>query len=217
MIALTCSIKKAFFIKCIPLFMVHKSLRSLAYVGTCLIMSRSGILTFTCFKTSKISRALFTTFLDWRAMGKGEAKSISLFILVSLFSSFFSLSKLSAFVLLLFSSSSFFSFFYFGFGIGWSTCLPALKVMVVLTSSSLVEFSLVSSISWTPLGFCWGYEDNFPFSYTICMLVSLEIASCILSIFYVRLVCKLSNFWLKDVFTWSIIWFNWDEVTHHFT
>ena len=52
MIALTFSVKKAFLFTLKLLFTVHKSFKNFAYVGTCLIMSRRGML--TCRNTSKI-------------------------------------------------------------------------------------------------------------------------------------------------------------------
>ena len=55
MMELTCSVKKIVLSTFNPLFNVHRSFKKLAYVGTCLIMSSSGILTFTYLSTCKIS------------------------------------------------------------------------------------------------------------------------------------------------------------------
>ena len=54
MMALTYSVKKAFLFTLRPLFTVHRSFKNFAYVGTFLIISRRGMLTFTCRSTSKI-------------------------------------------------------------------------------------------------------------------------------------------------------------------
>ena len=52
MMALTCSIRKAFFSMPNRFLTVHRSFKNFAKVGTCLIMSSSGIFTFTCLSTS---------------------------------------------------------------------------------------------------------------------------------------------------------------------
>ena len=70
-IALSCSVKKAFLFTVNPLLIVHKSFRNSAYVGTCLIISSSGILTFTCLNTSRISAAFLIPFFPCNAWGKG--------------------------------------------------------------------------------------------------------------------------------------------------
>ena len=69
--ASTCSIRKAFLSTFNPLFTVHKSFKNLAYVGTCLIMSSRGMLTFTCLSTSNISAWLMAFFLAFSACRKG--------------------------------------------------------------------------------------------------------------------------------------------------
>ena len=69
--ALNCSVKKAFLLTFNPLFIVHRSLKNLAYVGTCLIMLSKGMLTFTCLSTSSISAWLMVFFLAFSACGKG--------------------------------------------------------------------------------------------------------------------------------------------------
>ena len=71
MMALTYSVKKAFLFTLKPLFIVHKSFKNFAYVRTCLIMSRRGMLTLTCRSTSKISVWLTESFLVRSAYGKG--------------------------------------------------------------------------------------------------------------------------------------------------
>ena len=60
MMALTCSVKKAFLFTFNPLFTVHRSLKNFAYVGSCLIISSKGILTFTCLNTSRIISSPFS-------------------------------------------------------------------------------------------------------------------------------------------------------------
>ena len=60
MMALTCSVKNALLIFN-PLFTVHKSFKNLAYVGTCLLISKRGM-TFTCLNTARISVWFFTFF-----------------------------------------------------------------------------------------------------------------------------------------------------------
>ena len=45
---LTCSVRNAFALCLDPFFTVHKSLMNLAYIGTCFIISRRGMLTLTC-------------------------------------------------------------------------------------------------------------------------------------------------------------------------
>ena len=71
MMALTCSVKKAFLFTLKPLFTMHRSFKIFSYVGTCLIISRRGMLTFTCRSTSKI-RVWLTEFFFFRsACGKG--------------------------------------------------------------------------------------------------------------------------------------------------
>ena len=46
-------------------------LSAIAYDGTCLITSSSGMLTFTCLNTSRISDAFFIPFFPCKARGKG--------------------------------------------------------------------------------------------------------------------------------------------------
>ena len=70
MMTLTCSVKKAFLFTFNPLFTVHRSFKSFAYVGTCLIISSKGILTFTCLNTSRISYALLIPFFPCKAWRK---------------------------------------------------------------------------------------------------------------------------------------------------
>ena len=70
--ALTCSVGKAFLSTFSHLFTMHRSFKNLAYVGTCLIMSSRGMLTFTCLSISNISVWLMAFFLAFSAYGKGE-------------------------------------------------------------------------------------------------------------------------------------------------
>ena len=69
--ALTCFVKKAFLSTFSHLFTVHRSFKNLAYVGTCLIKSSRGVLTFTYLSTSNISILLMAFFLAFSACGKG--------------------------------------------------------------------------------------------------------------------------------------------------
>ena len=140
MIALTCSVKKAFLLTLKPLFTVHKSFKNFAYVGTCLIISRRGMLTFTCRSTSKISVWLTEFFLFRSAYGKGGCTL------------FFTSSPTAG------CSSSGGSTTVGAFLVGSRTAglssLPLLKVTIALTSSILALGSLAEPISCLPLGFC---------------------------------------------------------------
>ena len=70
MMALTCSVRKAFLLTFSPLFTMHRSFKNLAYVGTCLIMSSRGMLTFTYLSTSNISVWSMAFLLAFSACGK---------------------------------------------------------------------------------------------------------------------------------------------------
>ena len=138
MMALTCSIKKAFLSTFSPLFTVHRSFINLAYVGTCLIMSSRGMLTFTCLSTSNISVWLMDFFLAFSAYGKGRG--------VLIFTTFSLIASSSGSVSFAFWPSS------TGLGIGCSTSFPLLKVITALTLSILGFGSLEELTSCTLLG-----------------------------------------------------------------
>ena len=55
-----------------------------------------------------------------------------------------------------------------GLGVGWSACLPFLKVMTAFTSFILGAGLLAEPISWTPLGLGSVWEGNRPCSYICC-------------------------------------------------
>ena len=164
MITLTCSVRKAFLSTFNPLFIVHRSFKNLAYVGTCLIMSRRGVLTFTCLSTSNISAWLMAFFLAFSTCGKGGGV---------LFFTAFSLITSSS------GSGSFTSWPSFvGLGTGCLTSLPLLIVITSLTSSILGFCSLEELNSCTPMRLGYVWEGNFPFSCTCSWLVNLEIEHC---------------------------------------
>ena len=167
--ALTYSVRKAFLLTFNPLFTMHKSFKNLAYVGTCLIMSNRGMLTFTCLSTSRIPAWLIAFFLPFSAWRKGGGVL------------FFTASSLIT--ILSGSASSHFLASSVGVGKGCSICLPLLKVITAFTSSILGVGSLEELTSWTPLGLGCVWEGNFPFSCTCCWLVSLAIEYCRLSNF----------------------------------
>ena len=131
MIALTCSVKKAFLFTLRPLFIVHKSFKNFVYVGTCLIMSRIGMLTFTCRNTSKISVWLTEIIFFRSACGKGGGT-------LGFTSSFFADCSSS-------SGSTAVGVVLVGAGTAGLSSLPLLKVTTALTSSILVFGSLAVS------------------------------------------------------------------------
>ena len=96
-----------------------------------------------------------------------------------------------------------------GLGIGYSTFLPLLKVITAFTSSILGVGSLEELNSCTPLGLGCVCEGKFPFSYTCCWLLSLEIEYCRLSNFWARSYCRLLIFFFKVLSKLLIIWFAW--------
>ena len=117
---------------------MHRSLKNLAYVGTCLIMSSGGMLTFTCLSTSNISAWLMAFFLAFSAYGKGGGVLFfTAFPLVTSFSSSTSFVSWPSSAIL---------------GTGCLTSLPLLKVITALTSSILGFGSLEELNSCTPLG-----------------------------------------------------------------
>ena len=71
-----------------------------------------------------------------------------------------------------------------GAGTAGLNSLPLLKVTTALTSSILAFGSLAELISCTPLGFCYVWEGNFPFSDPYCWLDNLEISECTMSSFF---------------------------------
>ena len=154
MIALTCSVRKAFLSTFNPLFTVHRSFKNLAYVGTCLIMSSRGMLTFTYLSTSNISAWLMTFFLAFSACGKGGG--VLFFTAFSFITSSFGLASFASWPS------------YASLGTGCLTSLPLLKVITSLTSSIPVFGSLEELTSCTPLGLGYAREGNFPFSCTCC-------------------------------------------------
>ena len=79
---LTCYVRKAFLSMPNTFLTVHRSFRNFAYVGTCLIMSRMGMLTFTCLSTSRMPACSDAFFLPLSAWGNGGG--ILLFIESSL-------------------------------------------------------------------------------------------------------------------------------------
>ena len=138
MITLTCSVRKAFWSTFNPLFTMHRSFKNLAYVGTCLIMSSRGMLTFTCLSTSNISVWLMAFFLVFSAYGKDGG--VLFFTAFSLITSFSGLASFTSW-----PSSA-------GLRTGCLTSLPLLKVIAALTSS-ILGFGLLKELtSCTPLG-----------------------------------------------------------------
>ena len=152
--ALACYVRKAFLSMPNPLLTVHGSFKNLAYVGTCLIMSSRGMLTFTCLSTSRMPACLDAFFLPLNAWGNGGGM---LFFIES-----------SLIYMRTGSTSSSSLVFSVGLGVGWSTYFPFLKVMTALTSSILGAGLLVEPISWTPLGLGSVWEGNLPCSCTCC-------------------------------------------------
>ena len=131
MMALTCSIKKAFLFTLRNLFTVHRSFKNIAYVGTCLIISRRGMLTFTCRSTSKISVWLTDFFLFRSAYGKGGGTLCFTSSPTGCSSS---------------SGSTPMGAFLAGSGTNGLISLPLLNVTTALTSSILALGSLVEPI-----------------------------------------------------------------------
>ena len=121
MIELTCSVRKAFLLMPNPFFTVHKSFRNFAYVGTCLIMSSRGMLTFTCLSTSKMPSCLEAFFLPLSAWRNGGG--------MLLFIESYLMNTCSS------STSSFSLVFPSGLGPRCSSSLPLLKVIMAWTSS----------------------------------------------------------------------------------
>ena len=149
-------------------------------------MSSKGMLTFTCLKTSKFSYVFLVPFLLCKAWEKGGG--MCFFIISSLMTILGSSSTLESWS----SSFDFFSPFYFSnslpsscfsLGGGWTTSLPLLRVITALTSLTFEDSPSWASTSWIPLGFWWGWKGNFPFSYRVLRLVSLEMEYWTLSIF----------------------------------
>ena len=140
--ALTYYVRKAFLSTFSPLFTVHRSFKILAYVGTCLIMSIRGMLTFTRLSTSNISVLLIAFFLAFSACGKGGG--------VLFFTAFSLIASSSGSVSFASWPSS------ASLGTGCSISFPLLKVITTLTSSiwdlSHWKSSLEELISCTPLG-----------------------------------------------------------------
>ena len=128
MMVLTYSVRKAFLSTFNPLFTMHSSFKNLAYVGTCLIMSSRGMLTFTCLSTSNISAWLMAFFLAFSAYGKGGG--VLFFTAFSLVTTSSSLASLASW-----PSSV-------GLGTGCLSSLPLLNVIIALTSSILGFSSL---------------------------------------------------------------------------
>ena len=182
MIALTCSIKKAFLFTLKPLFTVHKSFKIFAYVGTCL--------TFTCRSTSKILVWLTEFFLFQSACGKGGGTLFFTSSLAAGCSSSGGLTTVGAFLV--------------GARTVGLSSVPLLKVTTALTSSILALGSLAEPISCIPLGFCYVWEGNFPFSRPCCWLGNLEMELCKLSYLLEISECMLPNFLLSELSTVSI-------------
>ena len=103
------------------------------HVGTCLIMSRRGMLTFTCRSTSKISVWLTEFFLFLCACGKGGGTLCFTSSPVAGYSSSSGLATLRAVLV--------------GVGTAGLRSLPLLKVTTALTSSILAFGSLAEPIS----------------------------------------------------------------------
>ena len=180
MIALTYSVKKAFLFTLKPLFTVHKSFKNFSYVGTCLIMSKRGMLTFTFHSTSKISVWLTEFFFFRSACGKGGG---TLFFTSSPTAGCYSS-----------GGSTIVGAFLVGAGTAGLSPLPLLKVTTAFTSSILTFGSLAEPISCIPLGFCCVCEGNFPFSGPYCWLDNLEISECILSNFLFSELSTVNTF-----------------------
>ena len=189
MMALTCLVKKAFLFTLKPLFTVHRSFKNFAYVGTCLIMSRRGLLTFTYRSTSKISVWLTEFFLFRSAYGKGWG---------TLCFTPFPVDSSSS------SGSTTVGAFLAGSRTIGLSFVPLLNVTSTLTSSILALESLAEPISCIPLGFCCVWEGNFPFSRPCCWLDNLEMELCNLSYLLEILECMLFNFLSSELSTVSI-------------
>ena len=170
MITLTCSVKKAFLFTLKPLFIVHKSFKNFAYVRTCLIMSRRGMLTFTYRNTSKILVWLTKIFFFQSACGKGGGYTGLLLFPFCLLFFLWQINYCGSVLV--------------GAGTVGLSSLPLHKVTTTLTSSILAFELLAEPISCTPLGFCCAWEGNFPFSGPCCWLDNLAFSECIMSNFF---------------------------------
>ena len=190
MMALTCSVKKAFLFTLKPLFTMHRSFKNFAYVGTCLIILRRGMLTFTFRSTSKISVWLTEFFLFRSACGKGRGTLCFTTSLAGCSSS---------------SGSTTVGAFLAWFGTAGFNYVSLLNVTTALTSSILALRSLAKPISCIPLGFCCVWEGNFLFSGPCCVLDNLEMKLCKLSYLLEISEGILSIFLLSELYTVSIL------------
>ena len=138
MMALTYYVRKAFLSTFNHLFIVHRSFKNLAYMGTCLIMGSRGMLTFTCLSTSNISAWLMAFYLAFSACGKcGGVLFFTAFSLVTTSSGSASLASWPSYV---------------GLGTGCLSSLPLLNVIIALASSIMGFGSLEELTSCIPLG-----------------------------------------------------------------
>ena len=154
-----------------------------------MIISRRGMLTFTCHSTSKISIWLTEFFLFRSACGKGGGTLCFTSSLVGCSSS---------------SGSTTVGAFLVGYGTAGFSSIPLLKVTTTLTSSILALGSLAEPISCIPLGFCCVWEGNFPFSGPCYWLDNIEMELCKLSYLLEISECILSIFLLSELSTISI-------------
>ena len=146
-------------------------------------MSRRGILTFTCRKTSSIYVWLTELFFFRRACGNGGGTLI--------FTSFLLPDCSSC------GGSATVGVDLTRAGTAGLSSLPRLKVTTALTSSILTFGSLVRPISCTPLCCCCDWKGTFPiYEPCGCWLDNLEISECILSSFLYSELSTASIFWL---------------------
>ena len=145
--------------------------------------------TFTCRSTSKISVWLTDFFCFRSAYGKGGGTLC------------FTSSPAGCSTS---SGSTTVGAFLAGVGTTGFSSVPLLNVTTTLNSSILALGSLAEPISCIPLGFCYAWEGNFPFSEPYCWLDNLEMELCKLSYLLEISECILSIFLLSELSTVSI-------------
>ena len=118
------------------------------------------MLTFTCRSTSKISVWLTEFFLFQSAYVKGGGTLCFTSSPATGCSSSGGSTTVGAFLV--------------GARTTGLSSVQLLKVTTALTSSILVLGSLAEPISCIPLGFCYVWEGNFPFSGPCCWIDNLE-------------------------------------------
>ena len=131
------------------------------------MLSKRGMLTFTCLRTSRMPACWDAFFLLLSAWGNGGG--MQCFIESSLMITFSGSASFSSHV----SSTS--------LDTGCSISLPLLRVIIAFTLS--IPELLDEPTSWTPFGFGNVWEGNLPLSYTSSKLLIFVIEYCRLSIF----------------------------------